>query len=99
MKYLVIAGLVLTACGSSDPAPVDAAIDGAAASCVAAGACPLGPVCGAGCCGTGETCVSGVCRCGAGAACGGGDHCARPGPIGADACGTLCCGVSASCPR
>ena len=76
----------------------DGGVDANPASCVASGGCPEGPVCGTLCCGSGEQCVNGTCQCGSKPACGGGDTCARLGPISADHCGTLCCGASGACP-
>lgn len=90
-------------CTASGPsctvlACVDGGVDGNAASCVASGGCPKGPVCGALCCGSGERCVNGTCQCGSKPACTGGDSCAAVGPIGIDRCGTLCCGGTSACP-
>ncbi|MSP63373.1 MAG: hypothetical protein EXR72_24130 [Myxococcales bacterium] len=63
----------------------------------------LGPLCGMVCCNAGERCdpATKKCRCGMGAACLVGDQCGKPGPIGADFCGTVCCGPVSmiGCPK
>jgi hypothetical protein len=71
----------------------------AGVSCAASEGCAVGPRCGDVCCDTGEACVGGECRCGDGPACGSGDTCEAAGPIGGDACGQICCGVSGPCPQ
>ncbi|HVV87214.1 MAG TPA: hypothetical protein VHE35_29440, partial [Kofleriaceae bacterium] len=76
----------------------DAAVDAGRATCTPAGGCALGPPCGNRCCGAGEHCEAGECRCGGRPACMVGDHCAAPGPIGDNACGSICCGASGPCP-
>ena len=77
----------------------DAGVDANPMSCAASGGCPQGPACGVYCCGFGEKCVLGACKCGSAAACGQGDQCEAPGPIGGDACGSLCCGATGPCPQ
>lgn len=74
-------------------------IDADPASCAPSGVCPEGPECGAFCCGRGELCAGGTCVCGSRAACGAGDACEAAGPIGQDACGSVCCGASGPCPQ
>jgi hypothetical protein len=37
--------------------------------------------------------------CGTNPACGTGDTCEAPGPVGGDRCGTVCCGRSGPCPQ
>lgn len=71
----------------------------AGASCMPSGGCAVGPRCGDVCCDTGEACVDGECRCGDQAACAPGDSCEAGGPIGGDACGWICCGVTGPCPQ
>ncbi len=72
------------------------------ALCGPSGNCQSGPACGNSCCGAGEFCdvaqAQPVCKCGLGAACTNGDHCASSGAMGIDQCGTICCGVSGPCP-
>lgn len=80
--------------GDAGPGP-DADPD----SCLRGEGCLAGPACGAGCCGPGEVCVNGLCQCGDSAACVDGDSCEALGPVGADGCGAVCCGVSGPCPQ
>jgi hypothetical protein len=77
----------------------DAGVDADPLSCGASGGCPDSPACGAFCCKNGERCVAGTCQCGGRPACGTGDLCEAPGPIGMDRCGSICCGVSGPCPQ
>jgi len=77
----------------------DGGTDAPPAACAPSGGCPAGPVCGVICCKAGEHCENGVCRCGMNAGCPNGDICAAPGPIGGDACGSICCGTSGPCPQ
>lgn len=70
-----------------------------AAQCGPSGACSGGPACGASCCKTGEHCSNGTCMCGTNPACVSGDMCVPPGPIGGDACGSVCCGITGPCPQ
>ena len=78
---------------------VDGGVDANPMSCGASGGCPEGPVCGALCCKSGERCVNGTCQCSTRAACTGGDRCEGVGPVGNDACGSVCCGASSPCPQ
>ena len=68
-------------------------------SCAPHSGCTTGPACNGRCCGQGEKCVGGVCQCGPNASCSTGDTCAAAGPIGEDACGSICCGKSGPCPQ
>jgi len=79
----------------------DAGADADPGFCGATGGCPqgAGPACGAVCCAIGERCDNGVCKCGSLPACGAGDNCEAPGPIGGDRCGSICCGASGPCPQ
>src|SRR5258706_9566995 len=83
----------LLACAS------DGGVDANPASCAASGGCPSGPACGLLCCKQGERCDNGTCKCGMAAACGANDSCEAPGPIGGNACGSICCGASGPCPQ
>lgn len=76
----------------------DGGVDASPFACAPAGGCPNGPVCGGLCCGTGEKCVGDVCACGTGPVCTTGNSCEAAGPIGTDACGSICCGASGPCP-
>lgn len=71
----------------------------AAIGCAPSGGCAVGPTCGGVCCDTGEACIDGECRCGDNPACQPGDTCEAAGPIGGDACGAICCGVTGPCPQ
>ncbi len=77
-------------------APVDA---NPATQCQANDTCTTGVGCGAICCHAGERCELGACHCGTGSACGAGDSCAAAGPLGGDACGSICCGATGPCPQ
>ena len=77
----------------------DAGVDASPLSCGASGGCPEAPACGVICCKHGERCVNGTCMCGMNAACGTGDTCESPGPVGGDRCGSVCCGRSGPCPQ
>jgi len=77
----------------------DAGVDADPSFCGGTGGCPAGPACGSLCCASGEHCENGTCKCGQGAACGVGDQCEAPGPIGGDRCGSICCGASGPCPQ
>jgi len=68
-------------------------------ACHPSGTCANGPACGASCCASGERCEGGTCLCGTSPACGAGDTCEAPGPLGGDACGSICCGASGPCPQ
>lgn len=74
-------------------------VDANPASCAPSGGCPNGPVCDTSCCGPGERCNNGTCVCGPNPACGAGDSCEAAGPIGGDACGSICCGATGPCPQ
>jgi len=115
MKHLLLAGLLLCACGGDDDAGdrTDVSIaDGALAqpdassqerACTPSGSCLQGPPCGDDCCGSGEQCIQGelgpTCACGQGPACETGDSCEAAGPIGEDGCGSICCGPGNPCPQ
>lgn len=88
------------ACTARACAP-DGGVDDAnpAALCAPSGGCPSGPACGVFCCDQGERCENNMCRCGTNAACTAGNSCEAAGPIGGDACGSICCGASGPCPQ
>jgi hypothetical protein len=73
--------------------------DGGVRTCLPSGGCTTGPRCGTWCCNSGEACDTSTttCKCGAGAACTGGNQC-MGGPVSTDGCGTVCCGASGPCP-
>ena len=102
-RWIVI--LVLAACGGEGKSPpggdggIDASVPIDGTSCAPANGCATGPMCGLTCCTQGHRCVNGACRCGMNMACGVGDSCEAPGPIGGDSCGSICCGATGPCPQ
>ena len=83
----------------TEKACTDGGVDASWLSCLPSGGCPSGPACNFVCCDQGERCNNGTCVCGTGAACGSGDSCQAAGPVGTDACGSVCCGASGPCPQ
>jgi hypothetical protein len=59
--------------------------------------CSEGPFCNGECCGPGEVCGPNGCTCAGVTRCEGGDTC-QSAVVGADQCGTVCCGVMTPCP-
>ncbi len=57
-----------------------------------------GPECNGICCNEGERCELGTCTCNGNPQCSNGDFCAPAGPVGGDACGVVCCGMTSPCP-
>jgi hypothetical protein len=95
---VMIVAFACTEHGSRPPGDDGGVVGDAAAACEPTANCMSGPVCGNACCGVGERCEAGICTCGGQKACTMGDICATGGPIGTDACGSVCCGQTQPCP-